>query len=160
MADNFQDGSNPWLAADDLGSGVKIPRVKMTFGADGSAADVSGTNPLPAGKGQQTVTDCVISNGQSLSASVDLGVYRLVGISIPSTFEPTTLTFQSSYDGSTWANVFKDGIEVSEPVGTNRRIVLDPSKFYGIRYVKVRGGTSGSATTVSADRTLKLIAEA
>jgi len=48
MADNIQvtPGSGPSVAADDVG-GVLFQRIKPTFGADGTATDVSATNPLP-----------------------------------------------------------------------------------------------------------------
>lgn len=50
MADNTQ--LNPGvggdlISTDDLGGGVKVQRVKVQFGTDGSAADVSSANPLP-----------------------------------------------------------------------------------------------------------------
>lgn len=47
MADDFQPQSpSTWLAADDTTSG-KVQRVKLTFGVDGVATDVSSSNPLP-----------------------------------------------------------------------------------------------------------------
>lgn len=126
------------------------------------ATNPDGTNiGSSVAKGQQTVTPIVISSGQSLSAAVDLGVYRMTGIAIPATFEPTTLTFQSSYDGITYNNVYDGtGTEKSVTVAVSRRVILAPADFYGIRYIKIRGGTSGSPTTVAADRTVQLIAEA
>jgi hypothetical protein len=49
MADNvgYTEGSGKTIAADDVG-GVLHQRVKLSIGADGSAADVSAANPLPA----------------------------------------------------------------------------------------------------------------
>lgn len=111
-------------------------------------------------KTQQLVQDCTIASGQSLSGGVDLGAFRLVGLSIPATFEPTTLTFQSSFDNTTWNNMFTSaGVEVSVVAGTSRRIILAPQDFYGIRYIRVRGGTSATPTTVAAQRIIKLISE-
>lgn len=48
MADNvgYTPGTGATIAADDL-SGVLYQRVKISEGADGSATDVSATNPLP-----------------------------------------------------------------------------------------------------------------
>ena len=49
MADNttLNTGSGgDTIASDDI-SGVKHQRVKIQYGADGSATDVSDTNPLP-----------------------------------------------------------------------------------------------------------------
>lgn len=48
MADNvgYTPGSGATVAADDIG-GVLYQRIKPTFGADGSAIDVSSANPMP-----------------------------------------------------------------------------------------------------------------
>lgn len=114
-----------------------------------------------AGISQQAVFDAFIRNGQSQSDNVDLGGYRLVGLSIPATFEPTTVSFLASFDGSTWNPVFDaNGTEVTATVSTSRRVVLSPANFYGLKWVRVRGGTAASPTTVAADRTVRLIAEA
>jgi hypothetical protein len=48
MADNIQvtQGTGTTMATDDI-SGVQYPRVKVSWGVDGSAVDASATNPLP-----------------------------------------------------------------------------------------------------------------
>lgn len=48
MADNIQitAGSGTSIASDDIG-GVQFQRVKVTWGADGSATDTSAVDPLP-----------------------------------------------------------------------------------------------------------------
>lgn len=48
MADNvaITAGSGTSIASDDIG-GVQYQRVKVSWGADGSANDASATNPLP-----------------------------------------------------------------------------------------------------------------
>jgi hypothetical protein len=52
MVDNVRGGSAnaslPLIATDDIG-GIQHQRVKVQFGADGSATDVSSANPLPVG---------------------------------------------------------------------------------------------------------------
>lgn len=110
---------------------------------------------IAAVKGNQLVSAVVISSGQTVSAAIDLGVYRAVGLSMPSAFTGTTLKFQSSFDGTNFLPVYKDGVEVSETVGTSRRVVLDPAKFYGIRYLRL---VSNQAEL--ADRSINVIAEA
>lgn len=125
-----------------------------------SVAIASDQSSIPVIKAQQFIADCIIPASASLSGGVDLGAYRLVGLSIPATFEPTTVTFQSSFDNVTWNNVFDSaGVERTVTTGPSRRIILSPSDFYGIRYIRIRGGTAASPTTVVADRTIKLIAE-
>ena len=61
MADNINitPGQGDVLAADDIGS-VKYQRTKQTFGADGTATDVSATNPLPV---QEPTFSAAISEG-------------------------------------------------------------------------------------------------
>jgi len=48
MADNIQvtQGTGTVMATDDI-SGVQYPRVKVSWGVDGSAVDASASNPLP-----------------------------------------------------------------------------------------------------------------
>jgi hypothetical protein len=62
MADNFTSNAGAGgatFASDDVG-GVQYPRVKATFGADGTATDISAANPLPV----TTTNPAVITAGQ------------------------------------------------------------------------------------------------
>lgn len=112
-------------------------------------------------EGGQSAVDCVITSGQSLSAPIDLDSYRLCGISFPSNIDSATkATFQVSFDGTSWTNLYDaDGNEKSIVAGVSRRVILNPADFYGVRFVKVRLGTIAAPTTTTANRTLKLIAE-
>jgi hypothetical protein len=56
------------VAADDI-SGVKHQRVKIEFGADGSATDVSSTNPMPIGNVPRTSGGCSIFRSLDLDES-------------------------------------------------------------------------------------------
>lgn len=49
MADNVDitPGSGKTISADDVGAGLLVQRVKVQYGADGSATDVSTLSPLP-----------------------------------------------------------------------------------------------------------------
>lgn len=44
------------ISTDDLGSGVKVQRVKIQYGVDGSATDASTSNPLPIVANADVVT--------------------------------------------------------------------------------------------------------
>lgn len=115
---------------------------------------------IDAIKGDAQVTACVIANGQSLSGAINLYAYRLCGVLIPATFEGTSLTFQGSPDGGTYGNVYdSSGTEKAVTVAVNRMVLISPAEFYGLRYIKVRSGTSGAPSVVAADRTLQLISE-
>lgn len=98
MADNLPNGFNSALAADDLGSGVKIPRVKVTFGADGSAGDVSGSNPLPvAPQGTDYEKVAASQTDQVLGATGAIGDLLAGVLIIPATTSPGAVSIK---DGS------------------------------------------------------------
>lgn len=114
-------------------------------------------NPLVVQSDQIATANAVISNGQSLSAAVDLGQSRLARIVVPASFEGTSLTFQVSPDGITYYNAYDNtGAEYAVPVGASRSVGLPPEDFLGVRYLKLRSGTSGAPTNVGAARTLTL----
>jgi hypothetical protein len=70
----------------------------------------------------------------------------------------TAFTFQSSYDGTTYNNVYDaDGVEYSVTSAGQRDIILDPADFAAIRWLKIRSGTAASATTETGHRYLKLV---
>jgi hypothetical protein len=100
-----------------------------------------------------------IASGASLSGGADIKGMSLVGIIIPSAWTAADLTFQGSADGgTTYNNVYSSaGVEVQFQVSTSRHMVVDPTQFLGMSHIKVRSGTSGSATTQGADRVLTLI---
>lgn len=107
---------------------------------------------------QSTVEVATIANGASLSAAVGLGLHRVYAIQMPSAWTAASLTFQASYDNSTFANVYDDtGTELTITVAASRFVILDPVKFLGIRAIKVRSGTSGAAVNQGAERLLQLV---
>lgn len=144
----------------DDGSGNLYP-IHITTNATGQINDT--THPIYVSKSQQTIVDCVIPSGSNISDSfVDLGAGRLVGLATPSTFEPTTLSFVVSHDGTT-STALRDstGLEVTVTnVTINSRFVLSPTNFLGVRYLKLQAGTTASpGSVVGSNRTVKLIVE-
>lgn len=104
-----------------------------------------------------------VSDDASLSGAVeDLKGYRLAAIQMPSSFDGTALTFQASEGPSgTYQNVHdSDGNELQVTVAAGDYVNLgeqDVEELVGPWGIKVRSGTSGAATTESADRDLTLI---
>lgn len=130
------------------GSSSVIAALKGIFGLLSGAITVK--------KSQQLIVDCVITNGTTDSSIIDLGVYRLTGIVIPSTFEGTVITPKSSWDGSTVVSIYDTtGAQKTFTVAANRRVVVTPADFLGVRYLVLSSNTS-----VGANRTIKLILEA
>lgn len=80
MADNvgYTPGTGATVAADEI-SGVLFQRVKLTHGADGTAADVSEATPLPVdGKGE------LIEAIEALRFAIG-ALTRSIGQALPST---------------------------------------------------------------------------
>lgn len=100
-----------------------------------------------------------IASGQSLSGAIDLGPYRAFAIIMPASWTTANLTFQVSADGVNYANLYDDsGNEVTVTAAASRYIIIaSPAKMLGVRWAKVRSGTSGSPVTQGADRAISLV---
>ena len=103
--------------------------------------------------------DFTISAGEAVSTeSVETGGGEVVGLIFPSSLDGASVTFSVSLDNTTFNNLYKaDGTEYSVVSGINRYVVIDPNAFSGIRYVKIRSGTSGIPANQSAARTIYLV---
>lgn len=98
--------SGDTIAADDIG-GVKHQRVKMEFGADGEATEVSGANPLPvtpAGCDYETVA--ASQTGQALGATGAAGDYVNFILVVPASMSPGNVLL---LDNTTSITVFTGG---------------------------------------------------
>ena len=87
-----------------------------------------------------------ITSGTALAPAVDMTIYRVFAISMPTTWTAAAITFQASIDGINYFNVVDDtGTEVSITAAASQYIVLTtPAKMLGARWLKVRSGTSGT----------------
>lgn len=102
-------------------------------------------------------TTATIANGQSLSGAVDLGGRVVAGIVMPDTWTAAGLTLQASVDGVTYADVYDSGgDEVEIAADAAVFIALDPSLFAGMRFLKIRSGTSGTPVNQGGARILTL----
>lgn len=105
---------------------------------------------------QSTAT---ILSGASLSGAIDLGPNRAFAIVMPASWTTANLTFQGSADGITYNNLYDDtGTEVSVTAAASQYIVVSsPAKLLGVRWIKVRSGTSGTPVNQGADRVVKIV---
>jgi hypothetical protein len=100
-----------------------------------------------------------IAQTASLSGAADLGGASLVAVAMPAAWTAANLTFQASEDGSTYNNMYDDlGNEYTVTAAASRYIVLDPSKFAGVRWIKARSGTATTAVNQTGERSINLIA--
>lgn len=110
------------------------------------------------------VTTATIADSASLSGAVDLSSNKgtLVAIQTPAGWTTAVITFQASYDGSTWCNLYNaSGVEVATgSIVASYYVALDPADFAGIRYLKVRSGTAAAAVAQAGGDTLQLVLRA
>lgn len=109
-----------------------------------------------------TVGRAVIASGASLSGVIDCLERVVMAIQMPADWTTANLTFQASNDlAGTYQDVYREGTEVNIAAADDRYIVFDPpTKLAGLRYIKVRSGTSASPVNQGAARTLILMGQA
>lgn len=106
------------------------------------------------------VLTATIANGASLSGAVPLGNGGLTRIAMPAAWTAANLTFQTSYDGVTFANLYNhEGTEYTVQAAASREILLPLADFLGVRFIKIRSGTSAAAVAQGAERSLKLVVQ-
>lgn len=99
-----------------------------------------------------------IANGTSLGPSISLGAGLPVTILMPAAWTTANLTFQISYDGTNFYNLYDDaGNEVTVTAAASEALAIDPSYFQGALYLKVRSGTNGTPANQGADRILSVV---
>lgn len=100
-----------------------------------------------------------IANGASLSDAVDLNTGALFGIVMPSDWTAASLTFQVTFDGTTFVNLYDTaGNEITWTAAVSQYLQdAAPAKWFGVRAVKVRSGTSGTPVNQGGARSLTLI---
>lgn len=117
MADNIRNNSRAIMSADEIAPDIFVQRVKLTAGVDGTATDVSATDPLPVS---------LTSGGALVGSNPLLYTAALVGAST-ATLDINTLLGRNasqltlihdgasgsdaeislSYDGATYSNVIE-----------------------------------------------------
>jgi len=103
-----------------------------------------------------------IASGESLSAPVDIGEAKSLGIRIPAGWNgtATSITFQVSPDGVAWQNLYNDaGTEVAATVAASRDVSLAAiaASLAPWSHLKVRSGTSGSAVVQTGNTAAKQV---
>jgi hypothetical protein len=105
-----------------------------------------------------TGPNATIAVSASLSGAIDIGDGGLVGIQMPTTWTTaTTLSFQASSDlnGTYVEAVDNTGTAITCTGVTGAiYIALNAATFAGMRYIKIRSGTSGSPVTQAGARTI------
>ncbi len=105
-----------------------------------------------------SVVLATIAASSNISAEVDLGAGRLVGLYVPSGWTAANITFQVSPDGVNFGNMFSYlGAEVIFVAVPGQFLAVDPTLWKGARAIKVRSGASGSPVTQASQVVLQLV---
>lgn len=102
---------------------------------------------------QRVYTTITIASGQTLSDAADLHGTTLVGFYMPSAWTAANITFKTSQDNVTFADIYDGAGNVKTcTVAASQFIPLDLSNFLGSRYVKL-----ASSASQGADRAITLV---
>lgn len=93
-----------------------------------------------------TTTSVSIDSNGTVSDSVDLKDNRVIGFVPDTAWTTATITFKTwNPVTSEWVNLIEDdGTEMSFTFNDSSFTAVTPTKFAGVRYLKVRSGTSGT----------------
>jgi hypothetical protein len=148
-----------WLS--DIRDKIVLMSAKLPA-ALGIATSANSLSVAPASDSEFSVKSvsggsigATVSAAASLSGSVNLGVKRAGSVLVPADVGgATSLTFQASFDGVTFGNVYDQfGSEYRVTIpAVSTVIVLDPFVFATFPYVKIRFGTSASPTSYANQR--------
>ena len=148
VSDSFQPMTNGIVNKNTAGTEIFT---------DASPASVKSTGSLTPVK---TVT--ILSGATGLSDIIDLEGYQLFGIQMPATWVTANITFQTSFDGTTFQDAYDDsGLEITLQAlqGKNISVDINALKLAPWKYVKFRSGTSGTPVDQTATRVLKIVAK-
>lgn len=98
--------------------------------------------------------------GSSLSEEVDLRFTRLFGISMPNVWTTANITIQVRRNEDTvWRDLHHDdGQEYTITASGDRHINIRwPGSLFGIRYIRLRSGTSATPVAQAAETKLNLL---
>lgn len=149
MADNGTAASGPTIAWDDI-LGIVYQRIKLVFGIDGTAVDVSPANPLPVINPDTTATGSIAANGASVSLALDGD--GAVGVQISGTWTGT-LQFEATIDGVTWypVNAARAGSSfIPQNTTVNGIHRLTPAGLSQVRVTATAWGTGTATITIRA----------
>jgi len=107
------------------------------------------------------IVTATIADGQSLSGSASLGGKLPVGILAPAAnWATAALSFQGSFDGQAWVNIYDDSGEYTTGALANGEgCSLNREVFRPWQYLKVRSGLKDAAVAQAAGDILTLILE-
>lgn len=106
---------------------------------------------------QVRILNVSIGSGAALSGAIDLGPYKLGYVHMPSAWTAANLTFQISYDGVAYGDLYDHlGGEYTVTAAASRAILVPVIDMMAVRYLKIRSGTAATPVNQAASRELFL----
>jgi hypothetical protein len=148
-----------------VGSPPAMPPLSVS-GVDGSGnkqhlrTDTLGNVGVYGAASRSTAT-ATISNGTSVSGSIDLSTTALLGFIAPSAWTTASLSLEVSVDNTNWAAAIYDSTNSSTgywaSVVAGSAYAVDTVSMLPFRYVRLRSGTSAAPVVQGADRAFVVI---
>lgn len=99
-----------------------------------------------------------IANGQSLSGAVDLEGMMPAWAVMPAAWTAAGLTFQGSFDGTNFFNLYDLTAEISATsAAASVAIQLNEIADLGLHSLKIRSGTAAVPVAQGAERVITLV---
>lgn len=99
-----------------------------------------------------------ISSGSSLSGAIDMTDKTIWSILMPAAWTAADITFQASYDGTNYYNLYEGGTEYQLATDANRVLTITkPQLFILVTHIKIRSGTTGTPVNQGADRAISVL---
>jgi hypothetical protein len=146
LSDNSSQQGADTIATDDVG-GVKYQRVKVTYGADGFATDVSSSNPLPVDS-ELTTADLDTGAGTDTRAVVGLARAESGGAVLVGSGNPLPVTVSTAPVRARTTDSIASAVQTDAVM--NGLTALTP------KFAKIAASSSGATTVVSAVTSKKL----
>ncbi len=90
-----------------------------------------------------------IASSATTSGSIDLSGLGLIAMIMPAAFTGTTVTFQMSLDDVTYYDIYNtSNTVISATVTQGRAYMFVPGDFVGVRYLKVKSGSTEGGTRI------------
>ena len=105
------------------------------------------------------ISNGTISGGTSLSPAMAMNNSFVSGIIIPATWSAADLTFQVSFDGTNFYDLYDgtDGTEVVIKGIAGKALRVAPVDFMGYTYLKVRSGTGATPVNQTGDKLITVV---
>ena len=116
--------------------------------------DIQSFSTKIANSTDSVLLTATITSGTDVTEALNLSGCNLVAFKLPAAFTGTAISFQGSFDGSTYYDLYRtvDNTLISTPVTADRMYLITVSDLAGVQYLKLKSDASEAA-----DREINLL---